>query len=175
MCINYQKITAYMAQTWEHWSRETGRLSTSQWLQNISPTSAVSWHLSVIELQSFTKGSKSSSWRLEHRIVVNGWEIFTAYNMHTYITYTYIYIYAVYANMKILMNLGKLANLSSGYIWMNVYKQFSPRINHSDIQNMFDMDSTWEIPNLTYLLRVRSGLVSRWDSPIKMQLWILKC
>lgn len=59
-----------MAQTWEHWSRETGRLSTSQWLQNISPTSAVSRHLSVIELQSFTKGSKSSSWRLEHRIMV---------------------------------------------------------------------------------------------------------
>lgn len=67
----------------------------------------------------------------------------------------------IYANMNILMNLGKIANLSSGYIWMNVYKQFSPRINHSDIKNMFDMDSTWEIPNLTYLLQVRSGLVSR--------------
>lgn len=34
----------------------------------------------------------------------------------------------IYANMNILMNLGKLANLSSGYIWMNVYKQFTSEV-----------------------------------------------
>lgn len=66
-----------------------------------------------------------------------GWEIFTVYFA--------IYIYILTCKdvcMKILMNLGKIANLSSGCICMNVYKQFSPRINHSDIKHMFDMDST---------------------------------
>ena len=101
MCINYQNMFVYMAQTWEHWSRETGRLSTSQWLQNISHTSAVSWHLSIIELQSFTKGSKSSSWRLEHRIMAIRVGKYLQYVLYAW---RYMKLYAIVNILIIIMN-----------------------------------------------------------------------